>query len=96
MDCPFGVDIPGLFALYNRHHDRGKTVYLGLDYRVLGEAHQAHHCTRCGRCVKLCPQGLDIPALLDMVGTFVTENALDDIKLLRPEEGVRIIGGPPR
>jgi predicted aldo/keto reductase-like oxidoreductase len=94
MDCPFGVDIPRLFALYNRHHTKGKTVYLGIDYRVLGEEHQAHHCTHCGRCAKLCPQGLDIPALLDKVRTFVTENALDDIKLLRPEEGVRIIGGP--
>ena len=95
MDCPFGVDIPRLFALYNRHHDKGKTVYLGIDYRVIGEEHQAHHCTRCERCVKLCPQGLDIPALLEKVKAFVAENALDDIRLFRPEEGVRVIGGPP-
>jgi predicted aldo/keto reductase-like oxidoreductase len=95
MDCPFGVDIPGLFALYNRHHSKGKTVYLGIDYRVIGGEHQAHHCTHCERCVKLCPQGLDIPALLEKVKTFVAENALDDINLLRPEEGVRVIGGPP-
>jgi predicted aldo/keto reductase-like oxidoreductase len=92
MDCPSGVDIPRLFALYNRHHGKGKTVYLGIDYRVLGEARQAHHCTHCGRCAKLCPQGLDIPALLDKVGAFVKENALDDIHLLRPDQGVSVIG----
>jgi predicted aldo/keto reductase-like oxidoreductase len=96
MDCPFGVDIPGIFGLYNRHHNKGKTVFLGIDYRTIGEEHQAHHCTHCGRCAKQCPQGLDIPGLLDMVNTFVQENALEDIRLLRPEEGVKVIGGPPR
>jgi predicted aldo/keto reductase-like oxidoreductase len=96
IDCPSGVDIPALFAMYNRHHNRGKTVYLGLDYRVIGEEHHESHCTGCEKCVKACPQGLEIPKLLAMVGAFVKENALEDIKLLRPEEGVRIIGGPPK
>jgi predicted aldo/keto reductase-like oxidoreductase len=95
MDCPFGVDIPENFAIYNRHHAKGKTVYLGIDYRVLGEKRQARHCTGCGRCAKLCPQGLDIPALLEKVAVFAAENALEDIRLLRPEEGVTVIGGPP-
>ncbi|MCL2126751.1 MAG: aldo/keto reductase [Treponema sp.] len=92
MDCPFGVDIPGLFALYNRHHNRGKTVYLGLDYRAIGEDHQVHHCKKCGKCARQCPQSLDIPRLLEMTGAFVRENALEDIQLLRPEEGVAVIG----
>jgi predicted aldo/keto reductase-like oxidoreductase len=96
MDCPSGVDIPALFALYNRHHNKGKTVYLGLDYRVIGGEHQEGRCTGCGKCAKACPQGLAIPELLAMVGAFVKENALEDIKLLRPEEGVKIIGGPAK
>jgi predicted aldo/keto reductase-like oxidoreductase len=95
MECPSGVDIPKVFAVYNAHHTSPRGVYLGLDYRVLGEAGQAHHCTGCGRCVRLCPQGLDIPALLVMVDAFVREHALDDINLLRPETGVRIIGKTP-
>jgi predicted aldo/keto reductase-like oxidoreductase len=94
MDCPFGVDIPENFAIYNRHHAKGKTVYLGIDCRVLGEERQARHCTRCGRCAKRCPQGLDIPLLLGQVAAFVQENALEDIRLLRPEEGIKVIGGP--
>ncbi|MDR0599319.1 MAG: aldo/keto reductase, partial [Treponema sp.] len=84
MDCPAGVNIPELFAIYNRHHTRGKNVFLGIDYRTLGEDHQAHHCTRCGQCAQVCPQGLDVPALLEKVKTLVEENALDDIRLLRP------------
>ncbi|MDR3255081.1 MAG: aldo/keto reductase [Synergistaceae bacterium] len=95
MDCPSGVDIPNLFGLYNNHHKRGKNVFLGIDYRVLGENRQAERCTHCGRCAKLCPQGLDIPALIDKISVFVSENALDDVKLLRPEEGVKIIERTP-
>ncbi|MDR1966333.1 MAG: aldo/keto reductase [Synergistaceae bacterium] len=91
MDCPFGVDIPKVFEIYNRHKERGRTVYLGLDYRVLGEGHQAERCTKCGRCAALCPQGLDIPNLMEVISAFVRENALDDINLLRPEEGVKIV-----
>jgi predicted aldo/keto reductase-like oxidoreductase len=93
MDCPSGVDIPKLFAIYNRHKEKGKSVYLGLDCRVLGEEHLADRCTHCGRCADLCPQKLDIPALMDVIDAFVRDNLLDDINLLRPEEGVKIIGG---
>jgi predicted aldo/keto reductase-like oxidoreductase len=91
MDCPSGVDIPKVFEIYNNHKNRGKTVYLGLDYRALGTDHQADRCTKCRRCTKLCPQELDIPTLLDTIDTFVKENALEDIKLLRPEDGVKIV-----
>jgi predicted aldo/keto reductase-like oxidoreductase len=93
MDCPSGVDIPKVFAVYNAHCHNPRGVYLGLDYRVIGEAKQARHCTRCGRCTRLCPQGLDIPALMTTVDAFVREHALDDIHLLRPETGVQIIRG---
>jgi predicted aldo/keto reductase-like oxidoreductase len=91
MDCPFGVDIPELISIYNRHRERGGSVYLALDCRVLGPERQASRCTSCGRCVKLCPQGLDIPALMRAIDEFVRENALDDINLLRPEDGVEIV-----
>jgi predicted aldo/keto reductase-like oxidoreductase len=93
MDCPFGVDIPRNFALYNRHHNRGKRVSLGFDYRTIGIAHQAWNCKKCGKCTEHCPQKLDIPQLLEMINLFAEKNSLEEINLLTPEDGVSYIGG---
>lgn len=72
MDCSFGVDIPAVFAIYNRaarnndlpivhHNKRGHRGDRFLrEYRELTEAHQAHHCVACRKCEKLCPQNIRI------------------------------------
>ena len=72
MDCPFGVDIPAVFAVYNKaaqNNDlpmrisgsRGEkgNVFLA-EYEALTEEHQAHHCTACRKCESLCPQNIKI------------------------------------
>ncbi len=61
MDCPAGVDIPGMFTLYNdfaMNKNRGKYI------RALTEtepAARAHNCVGCGACAVHCPQHIAIP-----------------------------------
>lgn len=62
MDCPFGVDIPGVFAIYNEYKLFGNPFRAKEDYRRMGEiGHPADACTRCGACMPMCPQGIEIP-----------------------------------
>ncbi len=67
MPCPFGVNIPGNFAIYNNavmYNNSFKDFK--WEYDVLGDA-RASACTKCGECETKCPQGLHIRNLLDMV-----------------------------
>ena len=72
MPCPFGVDIPGCFAGYNAHylfpHDRtGSFQYIGRHSGLMGQVSHAGLCRQCGKCAKVCPQHLPIPALMKQV-----------------------------
>lgn len=64
--CPAGVDIPGIFASYNRAAAEGghaKIQYLlttGLRRKATG----ASQCLGCGKCEQHCPQNLPIRNLL--------------------------------
>jgi predicted aldo/keto reductase-like oxidoreductase len=72
MPCPSGVDIPACFKYYNDmflFDDKSfKFKYawsqIGLDGK--GPAY-ASGCTHCGKCEKLCPQGLPIQRRLKEV-----------------------------
>ncbi len=59
MPCPFGVDIPKNFKIWNEeamYHDKQASVLL---YRDLGDA-QASKCQACGKCETVCPQHIAI------------------------------------
>lgn len=86
MPCPYGVDIPGNFAHYNRSiaedkmppHDSSASDYAGLrkkfliDYnRRVPRLRQADHCIGCNQCVSHCPQGIQIPAEMQRIDRFV-------------------------
>ena len=64
--CPAGVDIPGVFASYNRAATEGSHARLqyllttGLRRKGTG----ASQCVGCGRCEQHCPQHLPIRRLL--------------------------------
>lgn len=64
-DCPVGVNIPGIFSLYNEYISHGKGFV--AHYEALAKSERADKCVKCGLCKTKCPQHLDIPALLAKV-----------------------------
>ncbi len=76
--CPFGVDIPLIFADYNsKYFFKGGITgiqYLARHSGLLGEKSGVNLCTNCGKCKKHCPQNIDIPVKL-----IEAHKALDNI-----------------
>ena len=84
MPCPYGVDIPAIFAHHNRCLDheiyprdpgapgyaRLRQAYLAEYDRSVPELRQAPRCTGCRKCVEACPAMIDIPAELAKLGRF--------------------------
>ena len=87
MPCPYGVDIPAIFAHYNRcldndifPQDKKASNYAQLaaaylaDYdRQIPDLRQATRCTGCGKCVAACPAMIDIPGELSKIGKFTED-----------------------
>ena len=68
MPCPYGVNIPKNFTLYNEA-ERYKN-FSGPRWQYshrLKEQERAGFCTHCRRCMDKCPQHLPIPDLMDQV-----------------------------
>jgi predicted aldo/keto reductase-like oxidoreductase len=70
MDCPSGVDIPRVFAIYNHFKTihtsnpvMGEIVFRN-NYRTLSDEQKARNCVACGVCKSHCPQGIDIPEFM--------------------------------
>lgn len=87
MPCPYGLDIPGTFAHYNRcisdsnmpkeagdpQYRRQRRAYLvGYD-RSVPKLRQANHCTACGQCTPKCTQRINIPAQMERIDRFVEQ-----------------------
>lgn len=63
MPCPRGVDVPGIFAAYNRAHT--ESWFWGfVDYMICASLRKdscaAENCIGCGKCERHCPQGIKI------------------------------------
>lgn len=85
MPCPYGLDIPSIFAHYNRCVNEGnipsssqdenyrkarRAFLVGYD-RSVPRLRQASHCIGCKQCVPHCPQGIDIPGRMRSIDSFV-------------------------
>lgn len=59
--CPAGIPIPEIFQIYNdglcfAQPEKAKRYYrIGIEDEI-----KADHCTQCGQCESLCPQGIPI------------------------------------
>jgi predicted aldo/keto reductase-like oxidoreductase len=62
MPCPFGVDIPGNFSLWNKYRMfQNFDIVQKMWKNEKNQKERPLSCTECGRCVPLCPQHIDIP-----------------------------------
>ena len=71
MPCSSGVDISGIFEIYNDtmiYEDPEEARWL---YSQLKEEQRADQCTKCAECTDACPQGIDIPEWLEKVRAFL-------------------------
>ena len=61
MPCPFGVDIPGNFSVWNRYHVYQNYNIVKWQWEEMKMKNaQAGNCKECGKCEKACPQHLPI------------------------------------
>ncbi|MBN1190551.1 MAG: aldo/keto reductase [Dehalococcoidales bacterium] len=62
--CPNGVDIPGIFELYNEMTVYSAPQIARFRYQSpfgLKPEQRADNCIECGKCVEVCPQKINIP-----------------------------------
>ena len=93
MPCPYGLDIPGIFAHYNKCINEGnvpassqsegyrkarRAFLVGYD-RSVPRLRQANHCIGCNQCVHHCPQNIDIPAQMQRIDNFVEQLKLNPV-----------------
>ena len=84
MPCPFKLEIPTIFAHYNKCVNEGnvksdsqdpkykearEAFLLGYDKSV-PRLSQADKCAECGKCAKECPQHIDIPRWMKRISTY--------------------------
>ena len=68
MPCPFGVDIPGNFRVWNTYHMYQNYNMVKRRWEVeLADGKQAKNCAKCGKCEAACPQKLSIRQNLERV-----------------------------
>ena len=77
MPCPFGVDIPEVFKAYNnfklfRNADMTRAAY----FERLKDGFRADSCKKCGKCMKACPQHIQIPDMLETAHREISEACL--------------------
>ena len=85
MPCPYGLDIPAIFAHYNKCIREGNTpqssgsptyrkqrraFLVGYD-RSVPRLRQASHCIGCNQCTSHCPQQIKIPREIRRIDDYV-------------------------
>ena len=77
MPCPFGVNIPRNFSIYNEAYAYNAFEEKKKKYRGEFEKKEwASNCRRCGKCEKACPQKIPVRECLKQVaGLFEADSA---------------------
>lgn len=93
MPCPYGLDIPGIFAHYNkclyddnvprdkrneRYVEARRAYLVGYD-RSIPCLRQADHCIDCGHCAPHCPQDIEIPSRLAEIASYTRSLRADKV-----------------
>lgn len=87
MPCPYGIDIPNVFAHYNnivsaglhlksakdeKYREARRAFLVGYD-RTVPKLRQAAHCIGCDICKPLCPQRIEIPKEMRRVDQYAEQ-----------------------
>ena len=67
MPCPVEVEIPKIFGLYNQLKLSGNRFVFNNAYKAIDEESRASACVACGKCMKSCPQKINIPQELKKI-----------------------------
>ena len=84
MPCPSDVALPRCFELYNKMHLFGNETEAKFSYALSmsgafsGIAAFASQCIRCEECLDKCPQGIEIPDLLETVAEEMEDSELEN------------------
>jgi predicted aldo/keto reductase-like oxidoreductase len=78
--CPSGVDIPGIFEIFNEAMafeaiEMGQFRY---DKGIGMKGEKADKCVECGQCVKVCPQKIDFPTWLKQAHQTLTPDKVNN------------------
>jgi predicted aldo/keto reductase-like oxidoreductase len=80
-ECPKMIDIPQIFQRYNDWKMFNNTARFDIDYYAfIPNDKRADVCLVCCRCVKKCPQNINIPKKLKMVHATAIDLSLDRYK----------------
>ncbi len=85
MPCPYGINIPGIFAFYNdnviagtyvrskeqKNYNRARRKYLLAYNEAISTVRQADHCISCRRCERECPQNIRIADELRRIDRYI-------------------------
>ncbi|MBP2133904.1 putative aldo/keto reductase-like oxidoreductase [Methanomicrobium sp. W14] len=79
MPCPEGVDIPACFTHYNssflfNDFETANFYYHSMLKPESNGTGAASMCTRCGRCLEMCPQGINIAEMLSEVENYFSDS----------------------
>jgi predicted aldo/keto reductase-like oxidoreductase len=73
MPCPYGVNIPSIFRIYNDYYmfgdeQKSRAMYaMMLMGGLTGKRSDASLCKECKKCIARCPQHIEIPHELKSV-----------------------------
>lgn len=71
MPCPFGVDIPRVFRTFNMYGIHKDIERFKNDMARFDDANLPKNCKACKKCMKECPQGIDIPNQLQKINKML-------------------------
>jgi predicted aldo/keto reductase-like oxidoreductase len=62
--CPKNLDIPRLIEMFNESSINPNSILIKLTVETFKESELPSNCISCSSCVKVCPQGIEIPDIL--------------------------------
>ncbi|NMD37128.1 MAG: 4Fe-4S dicluster domain-containing protein [Christensenellaceae bacterium] len=70
MPCPYGVNIPANFKLYNNSNMFNDLKSYKKQYDEMKDLEHSFNCEKCGECESKCPQKIQIRKELENVSNY--------------------------